>query len=71
MTSTLQEMGALHLSRPAPHASAAEVADWYERKAALLEHLAAESAAQARSLAAAAHRHAARLLRHSGGVVAR
>ena len=60
--STLREMTQLHLSRPAVNAPAVVVAAWYERKATLLEHLAAEGTAGARALALEAHRHAARLL---------
>lgn len=59
--STLQEMTRLHVSRPAVDAPAPVVAAWYERKAALLEHLAAEGTTGARSLAVEAHQHATRL----------
>lgn len=71
MASTLRELGALHLSRPTATASNTEVAAWYERKATVLEHLAAEGAAQARAMAAAAHAHAASLLAGVGAVVPR
>lgn len=60
--STLREMTHLHLSRPAADAPAAVVAAWYERKAALLEHLAAEGTTGARGWAIEAHQHATRLL---------
>lgn len=60
--STLCEMTRLQLSRPAVDAPAVVVAGWYARKAALLEHLAAEGAAGAWRLAGEAHRHAARLV---------
>jgi hypothetical protein len=42
MTSTLQELGALHLSRPAAGASVAEIAAWHDQRASVLEHLAIE-----------------------------
>ena len=64
--STLGEMTRLHASRPAIDAPAREVAAWYERKAALLEHLAAERTSDARLLAVEAHQHAARLLAGEG-----
>lgn len=60
-SSTLQEMTRLHLSRPESDAPTVVVAAWYERKAVLLEHLAAEDS-HARRLAVEAHQHAARLL---------
>jgi len=60
--STLREMTRLHLSRPAADAPVAVVAAWYERKAVLLEHLAAEHAHGAARLAVQAHQHATRLM---------
>lgn len=47
---------------PAADAPAAVVAAWYERKATLLEHLAAEGNPHAARLAVEAHRHATDLL---------
>ncbi|MQA62371.1 MAG: hypothetical protein GEU86_12925 [Actinophytocola sp.] len=71
MATTLQELGALHLSRPTAKASKTEIAAWYERKATVLEHLAAEGASQARAMAVTAHAHAARLLAAAGAVMPR
>ena len=50
---------------PGPSASASEIAHWYERKANMLEHIAAEGGAGrqiALRQAEAAHRHATELL---------
>ncbi|MFI5558984.1 hypothetical protein ACIA2T_06860 [Amycolatopsis japonica] len=58
----LADLGALHLTRPAADAPVASIAAWYERKAAVLEHLAATGAAGAAEQADQAHRHAAQLL---------
>jgi hypothetical protein len=61
---TMEEMGRLIRSVPGPRASATQVAHWYELKANLLEHLAAEDEAHrpiALRQAAAAHRHASEL----------
>lgn len=63
--SVLEEMTALMLAVPGPAAPDVEVAAWYEDKAHLLEHIAAEGgkdAEFARGQALIAHRHAARLL---------
>lgn len=64
--STLREMTRLHATRPAVDAPAGVVAAWYERKAVLLEHLAAEGTTGARRLAVEAHQHAARVLAGKG-----
>lgn len=64
--SPLREMGLVMRAVPRPDASAAEVADWYERKAELWEHLAAdggEEAAMALERARVAHQHALAVLR--------
>ncbi|WP_340686080.1 hypothetical protein LCL61_06935 [Amycolatopsis coloradensis] len=58
----LAELGALHLTRPAVDAPVASVAAWYERKAVVLEHLAATGAAGAAEQAEQAHQHAAQLM---------
>ncbi|WP_043848434.1 hypothetical protein [Amycolatopsis keratiniphila] len=58
----LAELGALHLTRPAVDAPVASIAAWYERKAVVLDHLAATGSAGAAEQADQAHRHAARLL---------
>jgi hypothetical protein len=55
-TNVLQELGALHLARPAAGASVAEIAAWHERRASVLEHLAIDGAANAREAAESAHR---------------
>ena len=57
----LTEMTALNLHRPAPNATPDTVAAWFEAKALLHEHLAAEGgsdAGQPRAWAAAAHERA-------------
>jgi hypothetical protein len=64
-TSTLQELGALHLSRPTADAPVATVAAWHDRRATVLDHLAAEGNPTAHDLAVSAHHHALALL--SGG----
>ncbi|MBJ8344359.1 hypothetical protein [Antrihabitans sp. YC2-6] len=64
----LIEMTALSISRPASCTDPEQLAAWYEAKARLHEHLAAENSADhAReiALAAAAHEHSLRLLRTS------
>lgn len=65
MTMTvLEEMTRLMLAVPGPNATDDDVAAWYERKAHLLEHIAAEGgpdAEQTRGQAEAAHRRSARL----------
>lgn len=65
--STLRELGFLTRSTPGPSAPAAEVADWYERKAGLLDRLAAEDPAGTdfAAMAAAARRHARELTAES------
>lgn len=63
--SVLVEMGQLSRSVPGVGASPVVVAAWYESKAVLFEHVAAEGgldAAKAAVIAEHAHRHAARLL---------
>jgi hypothetical protein len=65
MTTVLEEMGRVIRSQPGPHASAAQLAHWYELKAHLLEHLAEEDELgrhTALRQAEAAHRHATTLL---------
>jgi hypothetical protein len=60
----LIEMTALDMNRPAPDATSEIVAAWYEAKALLHEHIAAEGgsdAAQQSAWAMAAHQHARRL----------
>ncbi|WP_156994065.1 hypothetical protein [Pseudonocardia acaciae] len=42
MAGVLAEIGALMRSAPRPSAPAGDVAAWYERKAELLEHVAAD-----------------------------
>ena len=63
---TLEEMGHVMRTAPRPGAPAHEVADWYRRKAELLDHLAhGSSAAEAirmHALADLARDHAAALL---------
>jgi hypothetical protein len=64
----LIEMTALDMHRPAPDATPDVVAAWYEAKARLHEHIAAEGgsdAAQQSAWAVAAHERARRLLRVS------
>lgn len=62
----LEEMGIVMRAVPSPRSSVREVADWYRRKARLLEHLALDSAGaeadRMRGNARAAARHAAKLL---------
>jgi hypothetical protein len=64
--STLEEMGHVMRSVPGPAASPDEVADWYRRKARLLDHLAtggpAAEAGRMHALADRARQHAAELL---------
>jgi hypothetical protein len=62
--STLEEMGELVRSRPGLDASPAVVAGWYERKAALLGHIATETGGDIESLRLSrlAHTHAVSLL---------
>ena len=50
---TLEEMGHVMRAAPGPAACAREVAEWYRRKARLLDHLASGGAA-----GEAAHMHA-------------
>lgn len=62
----LREMAHLQWLTPRPDASPAAVADWYERKAALFEHIAADSPAQrveALRQARLAHQHAHSLIK--------
>jgi hypothetical protein len=68
MATVLDELGVLVRSRPSLNARAAEVAAWYERKAAMLRHIASGSepdADRAAEWATLAARHAATVL---GGV---
>ncbi len=64
--STLEEMGHVMRTAPGPAASTHEVADWYRRKARLLDHLAnggpAAEAGRMHALADLAREHAAELL---------
>jgi hypothetical protein len=66
--STLAELGELHLSRPGLTAPARVTAAWYERKALVLEHLAAEAGDGERyqTYARVAHAHARELLAGGG-----
>lgn len=63
---TLEEMGHVMRTAPRPGAPVREVADWYRRKAQLLDHLATGSAteegANMHALADLARDHAAALL---------
>ena len=63
---TLEEMGHVMRAAPGPAAGAREVADWYHRKAELLDHLAtgspAAEATRMHALADLARDHAAELL---------
>lgn len=63
---TLEEMGYVMRAAPGPAAGVHEIADWYHRKAALLDHLAnggpAAEAARMHALADVAREHAAELL---------
>ena len=66
----MEEMGRLIRSAPGPRASATQLADWYESKAHMLEHLAEEDEAgryTALRQAEAAHRHAMALLANRPG----
>lgn len=61
----MEEMGRLIRNAPGPDATVAEVAHWYELKANMLEHIAAEDGARRQVVlrqAEAAHRHATQLL---------
>lgn len=64
--STLEEMGYVMRTAPGPAASTDEVADWYRRKALLLDHLAnggpVGEAGRMRALADLARQHAAELV---------
>ncbi|MGH3860510.1 hypothetical protein [Actinokineospora sp.] len=63
--SGLQEITQVILSMPGPRASTEEVAAWYERKARLLEQIAAEGGPdsdQVSALALLAHRRSQALL---------
>lgn len=55
---TLTELQELSLSRPAADAPAPIVADWYRRKAAVLDHLASEGTPSAAEHALLARKHA-------------
>jgi len=63
---TLEEMGFVMRAVPGPRAGAHEVANWYTRKACLLDHLACDTVGseseRMRTQALLARRHAARLL---------
>jgi hypothetical protein len=63
---TLEEIGIVMRAVPGPHAGVHEVADWYTRKAQLLDHLAGDTAGseaeRMRGQAMIARRHAAELL---------
>lgn len=59
---TLEEMGHVMRTAPRPGAPVREVADWYRRKAQLLDHLATEDGAGMHALANLARDHAAALL---------
>lgn len=75
MTMTvLEEMTKVMLSVPGPNASDDEVAAWYELKAHLLEHIAAEEAVdteETRQQAELAHRRSAELRGPSAPLPAR
>jgi hypothetical protein len=60
-TSTLSEMFALHMDRPPVNATTPVLAAWHERRATVLDHLAAEGSATAHTAAASAHHYAATL----------
>ena len=64
--STLEEMGHVMRTAPGPAASTHEVAEWYRRKALLLDHLAnggpAAEATRMHALADLAREHADALL---------
>lgn len=63
---TLEEMGIVMRAVPGPDAGVHEIADWYTRKARLLDRLARDTAGpeavRMHMQAAIARRHAARLL---------
>jgi hypothetical protein len=63
---TLEEMGIVMRAVPGPHAGVDEVADWYSRKAHLLDRLAVDTAGteavRMHKQAILARRRAARLL---------
>jgi hypothetical protein len=63
---TLEEMGRVMRAAPGPAAGVHEVADWYHRKALLLDHLATggtgTEATSMHALADLAREHAAELL---------
>lgn len=64
----LEELGALHLTRPGIRASDAEVAAWHERRAVMLEHAAATGELDptvATAWATAAHRRSHITLEHA------
>lgn len=65
MYSVLSEMTRLALSRPGVHATTVEIAEWYEAKARLHEHIAVGSAEpdadRERGYAVQAHAHAQQL----------
>ena len=63
VVSTLVEMGELVRSRPGLNAPRAVVAAWYEQKAVVLHHIAAESGdPDAEECSRVAHAHAVALL---------
>ncbi len=66
MTTTLEEMGIVMRAVPGPHAGVDEVADWYTRKAHLLDRLAGDmagtEAVRMHKQAILARRRAAKLL---------
>ena len=66
MTTTLEEMGIVMRAVPGPRAGVHEVADWYTRKARLLDRLANDTAGteavRMHRQAVLARRHAAKLL---------
>ncbi|MET7990842.1 hypothetical protein ABZU76_08015 [Amycolatopsis sp. NPDC005232] len=66
MRNTLSELGALHLTRPGAGAAPGMWAAWHERRALVLDALAAEGSALAADAAAVAHRKAAALLEAAG-----
>jgi hypothetical protein len=60
-TSTLSELAALNLDRPPVDATESVCAAWHERRATVLDHLAAEGSAVARTAAESAHHYASLL----------
>lgn len=66
MTTTLEEMGTVMRAVPGPHAGVDEIANWYSRKAHLLDRLAGDlagtEAVRMHKQAILARRHAAKLL---------